>query len=99
MWGSQNLARTICSILARTDWSRSRWCSSRFGVAARSTSVSNSAGASSTSVPRCSAFRRGTVLVEFTVHTGEEILRDGEWTGDWTAAEAVGGKVGYVRTD
>ena len=29
-----------------------------------------------------------TVLVEFTVHTGEEMLRDGEWAGDWTAAEA-----------
>jgi phenylpyruvate tautomerase PptA (4-oxalocrotonate tautomerase family) len=29
-----------------------------------------------------------TVLVEFTVHTGDEILRDGEWTGEWTG---VGG--------
>ena len=29
-----------------------------------------------------------TVLVEFTVHSGDEILRDGEWAGDWTAAEA-----------
>jgi phenylpyruvate tautomerase PptA (4-oxalocrotonate tautomerase family) len=29
-----------------------------------------------------------TVLVEFTIHTGDEILRDGEWAGDWTAAEA-----------
>ena len=29
-----------------------------------------------------------TVLVEFTVHTGDEMLRDGEWTGDWDAAEA-----------
>ena len=29
-----------------------------------------------------------TVLVEFTVHSGNEILRDGEWAGDWTAAEA-----------
>jgi phenylpyruvate tautomerase PptA (4-oxalocrotonate tautomerase family) len=29
-----------------------------------------------------------TVLVEFTVHSSDEILRDGEWTGDWTAAEA-----------
>jgi len=28
-----------------------------------------------------------TVLVEFTVHSGDEILRDGEWAGDWTAAE------------
>jgi hypothetical protein len=32
-----------------------------------------------------------TVLVEFTVHTGDEILRDGEWAGDWTAAEASAG--------
>jgi phenylpyruvate tautomerase PptA (4-oxalocrotonate tautomerase family) len=31
---------------------------------------------------------RRTVLVEFTVHTGEEILRDGKWAGDWTEAEA-----------
>jgi hypothetical protein len=29
-----------------------------------------------------------TVLVEFTVHNGDEMLRDGEWTGDWTVAEA-----------
>jgi phenylpyruvate tautomerase PptA (4-oxalocrotonate tautomerase family) len=28
------------------------------------------------------------VLVEFTVHSGDEILRDGEWAADWTAAEA-----------
>jgi phenylpyruvate tautomerase PptA (4-oxalocrotonate tautomerase family) len=28
------------------------------------------------------------VLVEFTIHSGDEILRDGEWAGDWTAAEA-----------
>src|SRR6516225_8679369 len=31
---------------------------------------------------------RKTVLVEFTVHTGDEILRDGKWAGDWTEAEA-----------
>jgi phenylpyruvate tautomerase PptA (4-oxalocrotonate tautomerase family) len=31
---------------------------------------------------------RKTVMVEFTEHTGDEILRDGNWTGDWTAAEA-----------
>jgi phenylpyruvate tautomerase PptA (4-oxalocrotonate tautomerase family) len=29
-----------------------------------------------------------TVLVEFTTHTGDEILRDGNWAGDWTDAEA-----------
>jgi hypothetical protein len=29
-----------------------------------------------------------TVLVEFTLHTGDEILRDGAWTGEWTAVEA-----------
>jgi hypothetical protein len=29
-----------------------------------------------------------TVLVEFTVHSSNEILRDGEWAGEWTAAEA-----------
>jgi hypothetical protein len=34
---------------------------------------------------------RRTVMVEFTPHAGEEILRDGNWTGDWTRAEAVTG--------
>ena len=29
-----------------------------------------------------------TVLVELTAHSGDEILRDGEWAGEWTAAEA-----------
>jgi phenylpyruvate tautomerase PptA (4-oxalocrotonate tautomerase family) len=29
-----------------------------------------------------------TVLVEFTVHTGDEILRDGAGAGEWTHAEA-----------
>jgi phenylpyruvate tautomerase PptA (4-oxalocrotonate tautomerase family) len=29
-----------------------------------------------------------TVLVEFTVHVGDEILRDGEWASEWSAAEA-----------
>lgn len=29
-----------------------------------------------------------TVLVEFTVHAGDEMLRDGEWANDWTPAEA-----------
>jgi phenylpyruvate tautomerase PptA (4-oxalocrotonate tautomerase family) len=33
-----------------------------------------------------------TVLVEFTVHTGDEILRDGRWAGDWTDAEASAGR-------
>jgi hypothetical protein len=28
-------------------------------------------------------------MVELTSHPGEEILRDGNWTGDWTPAEAV----------
>lgn len=32
---------------------------------------------------------RKTVLVEFTVHTGEEMLRDGAWAGDWTPAESA----------
>src|SRR5258708_3726835 len=59
MWESQNLASTICSILASTAWSESRWCLSRFDMAACSTSVSNSAGVSSTSVPRCSVFLSG----------------------------------------
>ena len=31
---------------------------------------------------------RKTVLVEFTAHSGDEILRDGEWAADWTPAEA-----------
>jgi hypothetical protein len=32
-----------------------------------------------------------TVLVEFTVHTGDEMLRDGDWAGEWTDAEATAG--------
>jgi hypothetical protein len=32
---------------------------------------------------------RRTVLVEFTIHAGDEILRDGQWAGDWTDAEAT----------
>jgi hypothetical protein len=39
-----------------------------------------------------------TVFVEFTVHTGDEILRDGDWTGEWTAAEASVGKPERDRT-
>jgi phenylpyruvate tautomerase PptA (4-oxalocrotonate tautomerase family) len=31
---------------------------------------------------------RRTVMVEFTPHPGEEILRDGEWAADWTPSEA-----------
>jgi len=34
---------------------------------------------------------RRTVMVEFTPHPGEEILRDGNWAADWTPAEAVSG--------
>ncbi len=31
---------------------------------------------------------RKTVLVEFTEHSGDEILRDGEWATDWKPSEA-----------
>ena len=34
---------------------------------------------------------RRMVIVEFTPHRGEEILRDGHWVADWTPAEAVTG--------
>src|SRR5262249_11727483 len=34
---------------------------------------------------------RRSVMIEFTPHAGEEILRDGSWTADWTPAEAVAG--------
>jgi phenylpyruvate tautomerase PptA (4-oxalocrotonate tautomerase family) len=40
-----------------------------------------------------------TVLVEFTVHTGDEILRDGKWAGDWTDAEASAGRRTEPRDD
>jgi phenylpyruvate tautomerase PptA (4-oxalocrotonate tautomerase family) len=30
---------------------------------------------------------RKTVMVEFAEHSGDEILRDGNWAGEWTAAE------------
>ena len=35
---------------------------------------------------------RRTVMVEFTPHPGEEILRDGNWAADWTPAEAATSK-------
>jgi hypothetical protein len=28
-------------------------------------------------------------MVEFTPHTGGEMLRDGNWVADWTPAEGV----------
>jgi hypothetical protein len=31
---------------------------------------------------------RKTVFVEFTVHAGDEMLRDGDWVGEWSGAEA-----------
>jgi hypothetical protein len=31
------------------------------------------------------------VLVEFTIHSGDEMLRDGDWAGEWTEAEASAG--------
>lgn len=31
---------------------------------------------------------RETVLVEFTEHSGDQILRDGEWAADWEPSEA-----------
>jgi hypothetical protein len=34
---------------------------------------------------------RRTIMVEFTPHPGEEVLRDGNWAADWTPAEAVFG--------
>jgi phenylpyruvate tautomerase PptA (4-oxalocrotonate tautomerase family) len=34
---------------------------------------------------------RRSVMVEFTPHPGQEILRDGNWTEDWTPTEAVAG--------
>ena len=34
---------------------------------------------------------RHTVLVKFTPHAGDEMLRDGNWVADWTPAEAVAG--------
>jgi phenylpyruvate tautomerase PptA (4-oxalocrotonate tautomerase family) len=42
---------------------------------------------------------KSTVLVEFTVHAGNEMLRDGEWVGDWTPAEASARKPdAFVQT-
>ena len=37
------------------------------------------------------AVRRGSVMVEFTPHPGEEILRDGNWSAEWVPAEAGSG--------
>jgi phenylpyruvate tautomerase PptA (4-oxalocrotonate tautomerase family) len=30
---------------------------------------------------------RKTVMVEFTEHSGDQMLRDGKWTADWTPPE------------
>jgi|SRR5271163_4060571 len=32
--------------------------------------------------------RKRTVFAEFTVHAGDEMVRAGDWAGDWTDAEA-----------
>jgi hypothetical protein len=32
---------------------------------------------------------RRTVMVEFTPHTGKEMLRDGNWVADWTAGREL----------
>ena len=32
---------------------------------------------------------RGSVLIEFTQHDGDEMYRDGTWTGDWDRKEAT----------
>ena len=34
---------------------------------------------------------RRSVMVEFTPHAGEEMLRDGNWVADWIPAEAATG--------
>jgi hypothetical protein len=34
---------------------------------------------------------RRTIMVEFTSHLGEEILRAGDWAAEWTPAEAAAG--------
>jgi hypothetical protein len=30
-------------------------------------------------------------MIEFTPHSGEEIVRDGNWAADWTPSEAAAG--------
>jgi phenylpyruvate tautomerase PptA (4-oxalocrotonate tautomerase family) len=35
---------------------------------------------------------RKRVMVEFTARSGDQIVRDGEWVGDWTSAEAASPK-------
>jgi Tautomerase enzyme len=32
---------------------------------------------------------RRSVMVEFTPHQGEEILRDGNWEAEWTPTEGI----------
>jgi hypothetical protein len=39
------------------------------------------------------AVDRSTVFVEFTVHVGDEMYRDGQWVDDWTPAEGSAGLV------
>lgn len=38
---------------------------------------------------------RRTVMVEFSPHTGQEVLRDGNWVADW---DPRGGSFGLSRT-
>ena len=40
--------------------------------------------------PEVLSVPKRTVVVEFTVHTGDEILREGGWANDRTPAEASG---------
>jgi phenylpyruvate tautomerase PptA (4-oxalocrotonate tautomerase family) len=42
---------------------------------------------------------RRTVMVAFTPHAGDEMLRDGNWIADWTPAEAVAGRDRQRRSD
>lgn len=38
------------------------------------------------------ALPRERVMIEFTLHDGDEIYREGKWVGDWTPAESEGGR-------
>jgi phenylpyruvate tautomerase PptA (4-oxalocrotonate tautomerase family) len=39
------------------------------------------------------------VFVEFTVHAGDEMLRDGNWVDEWTTAEYSAQKADHDRND
>jgi hypothetical protein len=85
---SPNSARTICSTSATTGWSH-HYGSGGDQTRPLTRSASRTRPAHRRRLhgsARCP--NKKTVLVEFAIDSGNVIPRDGEWAGEWTAAEA-----------